>query len=82
MDEQISSITEPEETKKREVVLCNNDGTEQRIVGDELISILNSHYCILELIGILLLSGIDLPVNAQTAAFLKKFDEQTESDNK
>uniref|UniRef100_A0A8L7TFT1 DUF1981 domain-containing protein n=1 Tax=Brugia malayi TaxID=6279 RepID=A0A8L7TFT1_BRUMA len=79
MDEQISSTTELEETKKREVVLCNNDGTEQRIGGDELISILTSHYCILELIGILLLNGIDLPVNEQTVAFLKKFDEQTES---
>uniref|UniRef100_A0A158Q8G4 DUF1981 domain-containing protein n=1 Tax=Elaeophora elaphi TaxID=1147741 RepID=A0A158Q8G4_9BILA len=81
INEQIYSVTEVEETKKREVVLCNNDGTEQRIAGDELVSILTSHQYILELIGTLLLNGIDLPVDGQTAAFLKKFDEQAENDN-
>ncbi|CAG9537287.1 unnamed protein product [Cercopithifilaria johnstoni] len=80
-DEQICSVTEMEETRKREVVLCNNDGIEQRIPGDELVNILTSHQYILELIGTLLLNGVDLPVDKQTAAFLKKFDEQTESDN-
>lgn len=33
MDEQIPSVTELEETKKREVVLCNNDGIEQRFTN-------------------------------------------------
>ncbi|KAL3997839.1 hypothetical protein ACH3XW_12555 [Acanthocheilonema viteae] len=81
MDEQICSVTEVEETRKREVILCNNDGIKQRILGDELVNILISHQYILELIGTLLLNGIDLPVDGQTAAFLKKFNEQTESDN-
>uniref|UniRef100_A0A915PMZ5 DUF1981 domain-containing protein n=1 Tax=Setaria digitata TaxID=48799 RepID=A0A915PMZ5_9BILA len=81
MDEQIRSIPEPEETKKREVILRNSDGMENKISGDELINILMSHQYILELIGTLLLSGIDLPVDGQNAAFLKKFDEQSETDN-
>ncbi|VDK70543.1 unnamed protein product [Litomosoides sigmodontis] len=81
MDEQICSVIKLEETKKREVVLRNDDGIEQRIHGDELVNILTSHQYILELIGILLLNGIDLPVDGQTAEILKKFDDQVESDS-
>lgn len=44
-------------------------------------SILISHQYIIELIGILLLNGIDLPFDGQTALFLKKFDERAETDD-
>lgn len=52
-----------------------------RIRSDELVSIVTSHQYILELIGTLLLNGIDLPVDGQTAAFLKKFNGKAEYDN-
>ncbi|VDM98184.1 unnamed protein product [Thelazia callipaeda] len=82
VDEQMNFSRSSSEKKQREVILSNSDGSEERILAHELVCILTSHLHILDLIGTLLLNGIDFPVDGHTAHHLKKFDERVESDDK